>query len=87
MRRAPPLDHGDRAAFVGGRNLYQPEVDQLDRAVGRQLDVGGLDVAMQHERLLGVEVVHRAGDLPCPVQHVAFGQKIPSLGGLREDLP
>ena len=40
----------------------ETEVQELDRAFGRDLDVGGLQIAMNHAPL--VRVLQRLGDLP-----------------------
>ena len=51
-----------RCTGVGVERLRQAEVEHLDRAVGADLDVGGLEIAMDDALL--VRGLERVGDLP-----------------------
>src|SRR5439155_1430166 len=57
-----------RGAFL--ESPRDPEVDQLDRAVRLDHDVGGLHVAEDDRRLLAVEIVEHVRELHSPVQRV-----------------
>ncbi len=51
-----------RRAGIGPQQLRDSEVEQLRRALRRHEDVAGLQVAVDHEVLVGV--LHRGADLP-----------------------
>ena len=75
--RAAALHDRHRAALVGLHQLDQAEIDQLDHAARGQLDVGGLDVAVQHLRILRVQIGERVAQLIDPADDgVLFEKRI-----------
>ena len=59
--------------MVRGHGLGEAEVEDLDRAIGTNFDVGRLQIAV-HDALL-VRVLHGLGDLPGDVERVAERQR------------
>ena len=68
----PRPDDGYRAAVVRLDQFDEAEVDQLDRAARRHLDVGRLDVTMDDWRVLAVHVLQRIEQLRCSTPTPVF---------------
>lgn len=66
--------------------MGQPEVHELDAAVGRQLDVCRLDVAVDDRRLLAVQVAEHITELVDPREDDLQRQKAALAPGLRDPL-
>jgi len=76
LRHEEAVRFGGRRAFLGrpGANrLGEPEVEDLDDPVGRDADVGRLEVAVHHARL--VRRLEPLGDLPAHVDRFVHGQR------------
>ena len=74
--RAAALHDRHRTAFVGLEQLDQPEIHQLDNATRGELDVRRLDVAVEHRRILRVEIGQGVAKLSRPGQHALSGRKV-----------
>jgi len=86
LHRAPALHDGDGSLVVGQHHLDQPKVHQLDVAGGRDLDVAGLDVAVEHGRVLAVHVVQGVAQLRGPAQDLSLGQGMALAHGRGQQL-
>ncbi len=69
---APALQDGDGVGVVRRQQFDQPEVHQFNQPTGGQLDVGRLDVAVEHGRVLVVEVFQRIAQLIGPPEHLSL---------------
>ena len=83
--RSHAAQPGKGAYVVGVHRLDQAKVDQLAVALGRELDIRRLDVAVEHRRVLAVEVAQRIAQLVDPAQDLCFRQKAPFAARVADD--
>ena len=74
---ADAADDGDRARVLRVERLDQPEVHELDAALGRELDVRRFDIAVDDRRRLSVEILQGIEQLRQPVENCRLAQEFP----------
>lgn len=69
---SPALDNSD-SDFIGRHLFDQSEVYKFDQAIGGELQIAWLDVAVDHGRVLTVEVMQGVSDLVRPFANFMDG--------------
>jgi len=85
LDRPASLEDGDRSGVVGGQELDQAEIHQLESTARGEPDVGGLDVTVKDGWILAVEVVQGIAELVGPGSHLFLLQEPALAAGLVHD--